>query len=103
MKAPGYNRLSGRPSTAEERAPGIVPGRTYWLGREASVQFSDDRKLLFRVIKVTEYDTYDGWVWLLGYALDENGEAVERRELFVQPAGMVPADRPATRYNGKQQ
>ncbi|MGW4464087.1 hypothetical protein [Micromonospora sp. NPDC004704] len=32
--------------------------------------------------------TYDGWAWITGYVLDRKGTAVERRELFVQPAGV---------------
>jgi hypothetical protein len=57
------------------------------LTRTASVQFS--RPLFFRLIRVLEDRiTYDGWVWIEGYELDARGEAVARRELFVQPAGL---------------
>ncbi|MFD0819345.1 hypothetical protein [Micromonospora zhanjiangensis] len=35
-------------------------------------------------------NTYDGWVWLTGYELDAEGNAVERREVYVQLAGLLP-------------
>ncbi|WP_433344191.1 hypothetical protein [Micromonospora sp. CA-111912] len=67
---------------------------------KASVQFV--KPMTFRVIKVlTEFITYDGWVWLRGYQLDDKGHAVANREIFVQPAGLVtlqkrPAQQAAT-------
>ncbi|XTZ18142.1 hypothetical protein ACQSSU_12605 [Micromonospora echinospora] len=65
--------------------------------REASVQFV--RPFLFRVIRVLDRVTYDGWVWLDGYQLNAKGDAVARRAIFVQPAGLrrqrsVPAPAP---------
>ncbi|MFF0099801.1 hypothetical protein ACFYO8_10745 [Micromonospora sp. NPDC005257] len=42
--------------------------------------------MVFRLIRVLPYVTYDGWAWLDGYQLNEKGDAVERREIFVQPA-----------------
>jgi hypothetical protein len=54
--------------------------------RAASVQFSEP--LLFRVIRVHDWPTYDGWVWLDGYQLNTAGEAVERRSIFVQVKGL---------------
>jgi len=58
--------------------------------KAASVQFSEP--ILFRVIRVHDWPTYDGWVWLDGYQLDnETGNAVERRSIFVQFAGLRPA------------
>ncbi|WP_432050548.1 hypothetical protein [Verrucosispora sp. NA02020] len=62
------------------------------VGREASVQFR--RPILFRVIRVLEWTTYDGWIWVEGYQLDARGEAVERRAVFVQPAGLRAAPVP---------
>lgn len=58
------------------------------LGREASPQFTVP--ILFRVIRVRSTDTADGdgWVWLDGYQLDEAGEAVEQRAVFVMLAGL---------------
>jgi hypothetical protein len=54
--------------------------------RAASVQFA--RPLLFRVIRVHDWPTYDGWVWLDGYELNAAGDAVERRSIFVQVDGL---------------
>lgn len=57
--------------------------------RAASVQFH--RPIVFRVIRVIDDWTrtaFDGWVWLDGYVLDARGDAVERRSIFVQPAGL---------------
>ncbi|WP_308167630.1 hypothetical protein [Catellatospora tritici] len=54
--------------------------------REASVQFQ--RPMMFRVIRVHDWPTYDGWVWLDGYQLNAAGDAVERRSIFVQRAGL---------------
>ncbi|MFF0717583.1 hypothetical protein [Micromonospora sp. NPDC003816] len=56
------------------------------VGPEASVQFV--RPILFRVIRVLEWTTYDGWRWLEGYQVNDRGEAVHRRAIFVQPAGL---------------
>ncbi|GIG02432.1 hypothetical protein [Catellatospora citrea] len=54
--------------------------------REASVQFL--RPMMFRVIRVHDWPTYEGWVWLDGYQLNAAGDAVERRSIFVQRAGL---------------
>lgn len=56
------------------------------ITRAASVQFT--KPIMFRVIRVLDWVTYDGWVWLDGYQLDAKGEAVARRSIFVQPAGL---------------
>lgn len=58
--------------------------------RAASVQFVEP--LLFRVIRVHDWPTYDGWVWLDGYQLNSAGDAVERRSIFVQVGGLQPAN-----------
>lgn len=58
------------------------------IDERASVQFRGDRGLVFRVTSVPEWDTYDGWIWLTGYVLDERGTATQRREVFVQLAGL---------------
>ena len=57
--------------------------------RAASVQFAEP--LLFRVIRVLDWPTYDGWAWLDGYQLNSAGDAVERRSIFVQVAGLQSA------------
>ena len=57
--------------------------------RAASVQFR--KPMMFRVIRVLGGTTYDGWAWLEGYQLNSAGDAVERREIFVQLNGLQPA------------
>ena len=64
------------------------PGDVLHVGSDASVQFCGDRALIFRVIRVCDRPTYEGWVWLTGYSLDKAGNAVDRREIFVQRAGL---------------
>jgi len=67
-------------------------GQVVHLDRTASPQFVDP--VLFRVIRVDPSD-YDDWWWLTGYQLDGRGEAVEKRSVFVQLAGIRPAAQPA--------
>jgi hypothetical protein len=82
-------------------------GDVLHLTREASVQFA--APILFRVIRVHDWDTYAGWVWLDGYQLDKRGDAVARRDVFVQVAGLRPAAEPVatrphnTRNGGSKQ
>jgi hypothetical protein len=64
------------------------PGEVIRIDGRASVQFGADRALIFRVTKVSDAPTYCGWVWLAGYVLDDEGQAVERREIFVQRSGL---------------
>ncbi|SCG14991.1 hypothetical protein GA0070610_1216 [Micromonospora echinofusca] len=62
-------------------------GDVLHLTRAASPQFV--RPIFFRLIKIrTELYTYDGWIWMDGYQLDEKGDAIARRELFVLKAGV---------------
>jgi hypothetical protein len=61
-------------------------GDVLHVTRAASVQFISP--LLFRVIRVHDWPTYEGWVWLDGYELNSAGEAVERRSIFVQVSGL---------------
>ncbi|MFG3698394.1 hypothetical protein ACGF5C_10840 [Micromonospora sp. NPDC047620] len=64
------------------------------LTRAAGPQFV--RSIFFRLIKVrTDLHTYDGWTWLDGYQLDEKGDAVARRELYVFKAGVSSLHGPA--------
>ncbi|MFG1954315.1 hypothetical protein [Micromonospora sp. NPDC048830] len=65
-----------------------------YVDRLASVQFGGDRALIFRVIKVCEQPTYHGWIWLTGYVLDRAGNARDRREIYVQAAGLIRAAPP---------
>ena len=57
--------------------------------RSASVQFTEP--MLFRVIRVHDWQTTDGWAWLDGYQLNSVGDAVERRSIFVQVNGLQQA------------
>jgi hypothetical protein len=57
--------------------------------RAASVQFTTP--MLFRVIRVHDWSTYNGWAWLDGYELNSLGDAVERRSIFVQLDGLQSA------------
>ncbi|MEU7865607.1 hypothetical protein [Dactylosporangium sp. NPDC049140] len=56
--------------------------------KTASVQFT--QPMLFRVIRVHDWQTYDGWAWLDGYQLNASGDAVERRSIFVLLQGLQP-------------
>lgn len=62
------------------------------VDRAASVQFR--RPIRFRLIRVLDWITYDGWVWLDGYELDARGDAVARRSIFVMKAGLRSAPAP---------
>ncbi|MFD6771045.1 hypothetical protein [Micromonospora tulbaghiae] len=57
----------------------------------ASVQFISP--IFFRVIRVLGWRTYDGWLWLEGYQLNIKGDAVARRAISVQQAGLRPVRR----------
>ncbi|MFY1653682.1 hypothetical protein ACN27J_22720 [Solwaraspora sp. WMMB762] len=75
--------------------PEPKPGDVLIIGREASVQFADDRAIRLRVIAVDRKWTYDGWIWLTGYVIDRHGNAAERREIFVQRHGLYRLPRHA--------
>ena len=64
-------------------------GDVLHVTRAASVQFL--RPIMFRVIRVLDWPTYDGWLWLDGYELNAAGDAVNRRSIFVQAAGLTSA------------
>ncbi|MBY8870717.1 hypothetical protein K7640_02530 [Micromonospora sp. PLK6-60] len=68
--------------------------------RAASVQFVNP--IMFRMIRVLDWPTYDRWVWLDGYQLNDKGEAVARRSIFVQPAGLIIRRRTAPVPVGQQ-
>jgi hypothetical protein len=61
-------------------------GDVLYITTAASVQFVVP--ILFRLIRVHDWSTYDGWVWLDGYQLNLAGDAVTRRSIFVQVAGL---------------
>ncbi|WP_433688979.1 hypothetical protein ACQP0I_13755 [Micromonospora carbonacea] len=70
-------------------------GDVLHLTRAASVQFI--KPIMFRLIKErTDLHTYHGWVWLDGYELNERGDAVARRELFVIRDGVRVMNPPPT-------
>ncbi|WP_405105778.1 hypothetical protein OG559_19680 [Micromonospora sp. NBC_01405] len=70
-------------------------GDVLHLTRAASPQFV--RPIFFRLIKVrAELHTYYGWTWLDGYQLDDKGDAVARRELYVLEAGVRLMNLPPT-------
>ena len=61
-------------------------GDVIHVTKAASVQFATP--MLFRVIRVHDWPTYEGWIWLDGYELNTSGDAVERRSIFVQVNGL---------------
>ena len=61
-------------------------GDVIQVTKAASVQFA--APMLFRVIRVHDWPTYEGWIWLDGYELNMAGDAVERRSIFVQVSGL---------------
>ncbi|WBB65705.1 hypothetical protein [Micromonospora sp. WMMD812] len=61
-------------------------GDVLHVTRAASVQFF--RPITFRVIRVLDWPTYDGWLWLDGYELNAAGDAVNRRSIYVQREGL---------------
>ncbi|MDM4723491.1 hypothetical protein QTQ03_29375 [Micromonospora sp. WMMA1363] len=65
------------------------------LDERTSVQFSGPRAITLRVIAADNRPTYDGWIWLEGYELDDAGLAVRRHTVFVQLAGLRAPTRPA--------
>ncbi|TDC59804.1 hypothetical protein E1258_16750 [Micromonospora sp. KC207] len=74
---------------ARESATSTSPpkaGDLVQVTRAASVQFVEP--IMCRVIRVLDWITYDRWMWLDVYQLDDKGEAVARRSIFVQPAGL---------------
>ncbi|AEV89166.1 hypothetical protein ACWT_8159 [Actinoplanes sp. SE50] len=86
----------------------LRPGDVVHVGAEASVQFSGERALTFRIIRVDPRVTYDGWIWLDGYVVGPAGNALQRRRIFVRQDGLrairvnrVPAPRSGSRPVGR--
>ncbi|GAB3935379.1 hypothetical protein [Micromonospora vulcania] len=77
----------------------VRSGDLLHLTRAASPQFA--QPIMVRVIRaLPDRHTYHGWLWIEAYQLGPNGDAIERRELFVMPAGvrwMTSASTPARR------
>lgn len=72
-----------------------LPGKVLLLGRAASVQFALN-PILFRVTRVLPHDPPWGWVWLVGYQLGDDGQAVALREVMVRLDGIQEALRAPT-------
>jgi hypothetical protein len=70
----------------------VHAGDLVWITPDARVQFLEPLRL--RVIRELSWSTYEGWVWLDGYQLDSEFQAVQRRQIFVQRAGLKPAKSP---------
>ncbi|MDW3849100.1 hypothetical protein NMK34_21055 [Micromonospora sp. BRA006-A] len=69
------------------KAGPILAGDLLHLDRAASVQFC--RPITVRFIReITDRQTFDGWAWIEAYELNAGGDAIARRKLFVQPAGL---------------
>ena len=81
-------RTAGAPAGRSSPGAHVLPrtGDVLHVTRAASVQFL--RPIKFRVIRVLDWPTYDGWLWLDGYELNAAGDAVTRRSIFVQREGL---------------
>lgn len=69
--------------------PLLEPETVLRLGAAASAQFADGPGILFKVIRVHDWPTRDGWVWIDGYQLDIEGSPVSRRSVHVRTAGLT--------------
>jgi hypothetical protein len=65
-------------------------GAAYLVGPAASIQFQTP--ILVRVIRVEPRMRYAESTWLDIYQLDEYGEAIERRSIYVRPEALVRAE-----------
>lgn len=61
-----------------------------WVGADASCQFASGRGFWFRVIRVEDRPTWEGWAWVDGYELlgGPCGQAHARRTVYVRVAGL---------------
>ncbi|MET7672347.1 hypothetical protein [Micromonospora luteifusca] len=73
----------------------LKPGDVLLIGEACSVQFAGDRALRLRLVSVDPRPTYYGWLWLAGYVLNNKGLAVDKREVYVQQAGLRVLPPPA--------
>lgn len=69
----------------------VTPAASPMFG---NAYLGDDRGFLFRVIRVQDIPTYGGWAWIDGYQLDDEGNAVESRTIYVMTEGLVLAEDP---------
>ncbi|PZF90807.1 hypothetical protein C1I93_22375 [Micromonospora endophytica] len=77
-------------------APGV-----YLLDRAASPQFGRT-PIVVRVVRELDRPTYHGWTWIDCYQLDQHGDAVDKRQLFVMPEGVKPVDVPHVPYAARR-
>ena len=59
-----------------------------YVGAPASIQFRS-RPIYFRVATVLDWPVSDGWMRLKGYEVNRLGEALRKRRIFVQAAGVM--------------
>ncbi|TNH22415.1 hypothetical protein FHG89_29255 [Micromonospora orduensis] len=64
----------------------VASGDVLRLTRAASPQYV--RPIVVRVIRVLDWPTYYGWLWIDAYELGLKGDAVARRTLFVLVEGL---------------
>jgi hypothetical protein len=74
------------PGPAPAHAAAPRAGDVLLITQAASVQFAVP--ILFRVIRPHDWSTSTGWIWLDGYQLNAAGDAVARRSIYVQIAGL---------------
>ncbi|GIF74227.1 MULTISPECIES: GntR family transcriptional regulator [Asanoa] len=79
--------------------PRPTVGQLLWIGRAASVQFALEPFPFWLLQIHSNWSTYDGWIWLDGDQLDDSGEVVLRRTIWVQLDGirLAPAGHPGNR------
>jgi hypothetical protein len=78
--------------STSDRCGGPRFGDVLFLDGRASVQFGGDRAIWFRVFRVLDGTCTLGWVWLDGFELNPQGDALLRREVFVQLGGLRRVD-----------
>jgi hypothetical protein len=75
---------------------GIQPGGVYHIGRGCGVPY-EWAPIVLRIIRVENVDPWNGRAWIHGYQLNQAGDAVEHREIYVGVvAGMWLIAAPAT-------
>ncbi|WP_344132896.1 hypothetical protein [Luedemannella flava] len=73
------------PSTTGEE---LRAGDVVRVDGDASVQFADGRGFALRLTSVEPRDRLSRWCWISGYVLNKRGDAVDRRTIYVQWAGL---------------
>ncbi|MEV6527794.1 hypothetical protein AB0M43_38320 [Longispora sp. NPDC051575] len=72
-------------------------GTTVLLTAEASPQFAGQHQLRLRVTGAETASSVRGWGYLRGYVLDEHGDAVKTRRVYVRWAGVQVTTNPTPR------